>query len=322
MLIFLAIPALLCWTFASRPIRFGLGIALLLAPAVLLPPAHARLLEVRRSFFGVHRILLTRDGHFIQLFHGTTMHGAQQADPATGNPIAPDRPTSYYYQGSPYAQVFETIVAPRTKPRVGVAGLGAGALAGFTNAGWEMRFFEIDPLVLWAAERSGHFSFIPGARERGARIETIIGDARLTIAHEPDNSFDLLALDAFSGDSIPIHLLTREAIAMYLAKLRPDGVLVIHISNLYLDLQPVVAALAEGANCVALVRDDGEPTPEQRERGATGSRVVVLARSASSLAPLAKDARWRPLKPATGVRPWTDDFSNLIEIVKWSRPPE
>src|SRR5688500_17525426 len=174
-----------------------------------------------------------------------------------------------------------------------------------------MRFFDIDPVVAWAAERSGHFSFLPAARARGATVDTVLGDARLTIAREPDPSFDLIALDAFSGDSIPVHLLTREAIAMYLTKLRDDGVLVIHISNLYLDLEPAIAALAADANCVAIVRDDNEPTPEQRERGATGSRVAVIARSAATLKPLAEDARWRALLPSPNARPWTDDFSNL-----------
>ena len=322
MLIFVAVPALLCWTFAARPTRFTLGVALLLLPTVLLPPAHARPLDVRRSFFGVHRILLTRDGQFIHLFHGTTMHGAQQADRATGKPIAPDRPTSYYYEGSPYAQVFDALAAQKPAPRVGVAGLGGGSLAGYAKAGCEMRFFEIDPVVVWAAEQSGHFTFVEAARARGATIENVLGDARLTIAREPDRSFDLIALDAFSGDSIPVHLLTREAVAMYLTKLREDGVLVIHISNLYLDLQPAVAALAADAKCVALVRDDNEPTPEQRERGATGSRVVVMSRSPQALAPLAEDARWRPLALSTIARPWTDDFSNLVEIIRWSRPPE
>jgi hypothetical protein len=303
--------------------RFAMGVALLLLPAVLLPPAHARPLDVRRSFFGVHRILLTRDGQFIHLFHGTTMHGAQQSDPATAKPIAPDRPTSYYYEGSPYAQVFKTLAAREPAPRVGVAGLGGGSLAGFAAAaGWQMRFFEIDPVVVWAAERSGHFTFIDAARGRGATVESVLGDARLTIAREPDRSFDLIALDAFSGDSIPVHLLTREALATYLAKLRDDGLLVIHISNLYLDLEPVVAALAADAGCVAIVRDDNEPTPAQRDRGATGSRVAVLARSANTLAPLAQDARWRPLLPSPNARPWSDDFSNLVEIIRWSRAPE
>jgi len=185
-----------------------------------------------------------------------------------------------------------------------------------------MRFFEIDPVVVWAAERSGHFTFVSAARERGAKVETVLGDARLTIAREPDKSFDLLALDAFSGYSIPVHLLTREAVAMYLTKLRDDGLLVMHISNLYLDLAPVVAALAADAKCVALVRDDNEPTPQQRERGATGSRVVVLARSAKTLAPLAEDARWRPLEVPKNPRPWTDDFSNLVDCIRWARPPE
>jgi hypothetical protein len=327
-LIYLSIPALLCWTFAARPMRFALGVVLLLVPAVLLPPGHVKPLAVRRSFFGVHRILLTRNGQFIHIFHGTTMHGAQQADPATRKPIAPDCPTSYYYEGSPYAQVLATAAARNPTPRVGVAGLGGGSLAGFANAGWEMRFFEIDPVVVWAAEQSGHFTFVPAARARSAKIEIILGDARLMIAREPERSFDLLALDAFNGDSIPVHLLTREAVAMYLAKLREDGLLVMHISNLYLDLEPAVAAVAAvaadaaDAKCVALVRDDNEPTPQQRDRGATGSRVVVIARSAGALAPFAQDPRWRRLQPPPNARPWTDDFSNLAEIVRWTRPPD
>jgi hypothetical protein len=305
--------------------RFALGVVLLLLPAVLLPPAHARPLAVRRCFFGVHRILLTRDGQFIHLFHGTTMHGAQPADPKTAKPIAPDRPTSYYYEGSPYAQIIATLASKTPAPRIGVAGLGGGSLAGFAHAGWDVRFFEIDPVVVWAAEQSGHFTYVTAARGRGAKVETVLGDARLTIAREPDHSFDLIALDAFSGDSIPVHLLTREAVAMYLTKLRDDdnnGLLVLHISNLYLTLEPAVAALAADAKCVALVRDDNEPTPQQRERGATGSRVVVLARSPNALTPFARDARWRPLETSANARPWTDDFSNLAQVVRWSRPPQ
>jgi spermidine synthase len=322
MIIFLAVPVLLCWTFAARPRRFALGVVALLAPATLLPPAHATLLDVRRSFFGVHRTLHTRDDRFNQLFHGTTMHGAQRVDPATGRATAPDQPTSYYHEDSPFAAIFASVVAPRQNPRVGVAGLGGGSIAGFAKPGWELKFFEIDPVVVWAAERSGHFTFIPAARQRGAAVETILGDARLTIAQQPDKSFDLLVLDAFSGDAVPVHLLTREAVAMYLTKLRDDGVLVIHISNLYLDLRPVVAAIAGDADLFAMIRDDPDPSPEERARGSQGSRLVVLARSPQPLTSLAQDARWRPLNSRPSLRPWTDDFSNLIETVRWSRPPE
>ena len=330
MTIFLAVPVLLCWTFAARPRRFALGVAALLVPATLLPPAQAQLLDVRRSFFGVHRTLRVRAddaNHFNQLFHGTTMHGAQRVDPATRRPAEPDRPTSYYHERSPFAAVFAHVAATKPNPRVGVAGLGGGSLAGFARAGWDVTFFEIDPVVQWAAERSGHFTFVGAARARGARVETILGDARLTIARQPDGHFDLLALDAFSGDAVPVHLLTREAVAMYLAKLRGDGMLVVHISNLYLDLRPAVAALAADAGCAAIIRGDIDPPPDEQRRGACGSRVVVLARSPQALAALAQDARWRPLVSGSGVasvrlpRPWTDDFSNLLETVRWTRPP-
>jgi spermidine synthase len=318
-LAFLSVPVLLTATFARRPLRLGLGLAALLVPAMYLPPAHAQLLAVRRSFFGMHRVLRTNEGHINALFHGTTLHGAQRVDDR-GQPTRADDPPSYYHAGGPVADLFR-LLPPQRQRHIGVIGLGAGSIAAFARPGAEVTFFEIDPVVRWAAEESGDFTFLRDARARGARVEVVMGDARQTLARRPAGEFDVLLMDAFSGDSVPVHLRTREATAMYLAHLRGGGLLALHISNLYLDLRPVVSALAVDARCASLYRDDPDPpvAPTDLE---LGSRWVVLARDPRSLDVLRQDPRWRPMPVIADARNlWRDDFSNLLGVLRWRRPP-
>ena len=197
-------------------------------------------------------------------------------------------------------------------------GLGVGSLAAYAGQGTALTYYEIDPEVLRAAEDSGSFHFLAVARLRGAQIDVILGDARLTLARAQDAAHDMLILDAFSGDAVPVHLLTREALALYRRKLSPRGVLAVHISNIYLDLKPVLAALAKDAGCVCLFRDDLDITPVEMRAGKFPSQWVVIATDLADVKPLTSSGRWAQY---IGVKdqPWTDDFSNVLSVMRWRK---
>src|SRR5262249_34778991 len=150
---------------------------------------------------------------------------------------------SYYFRNGPIGQFFDMFSGPQTKQRVAVLGLGAGTLACYAEAGQTWTFFEIDPDVARVARQ--HFTFLSGAEARGATTQIVLGDARLALQQEPDAAFDLIFADAFSSDSVPVHLLTREALEIYLRKLGDHGVLVFNVTNRCLDLEPVLARLAQ-----------------------------------------------------------------------------
>jgi spermidine synthase len=210
------------------------------------------------------------------------------------------------------------LAARSPKPRIAVIGLGVGSVAAYAQAGWSVTFYEIDPTVLWAAEHSGRFSFLAAARGRGADVRVKLGDARLTLADAPDGSYDLIILDAFSGDAVPVHLLTREAIATYVSKLAPRGTLAVHTSNLYVNIPPVLAAAANEARLAMLMRDDSEPTPQEEAAGKCPSQWVALARDAHDLSPLLQTSRWSHFTSAPS-RLWTDDYSDVIGVMRWHR---
>ncbi len=309
----MSVPLLMCVRFAKRsPVRFALGIASLLLVAMLTTVNGAHLLEIHRTFFGVHRVVRSADGRFDELYHGTTLHGRQFVTTVAGSP---GEPLTYYYPGGPLGSLFQSL-APNRRNNVAVIGLGVGSIAAYSSSGDQFTFFEIDPMVRSIAEDSGYFSFIARARERGARIGVVIGDARLTLDKVRHGAMNLVVLDAFSGDAIPLHLLTREALAMYLDKLDNHGIVAVHISNLYLDLEPVVANLARDAGCIALCRQDLDLTPQQWSQGKTASTWVVIARDAVDLAPLSQTGSWQPARLPSSGRVWTDDFSNVLSTIR------
>ncbi|MCZ8188074.1 MAG: fused MFS/spermidine synthase [Beijerinckiaceae bacterium] len=264
--------------------------------------------EHERSFFGVHKLELRENGQLRILSHGTTVHGAMRVrnpdgTPYTGRP----RPLTYYHPEGPIAEGLRAVPARPEGRRIGVVGLGAGAQACNGEAGDHWTFFEIDAAVVRIAQDPREFRFLSECAP-AARI--VLGDARLTLVNEPKGSFDSLLIDAFSSDSIPTHLLTREALALYLDRLAEDGVLTLHISNRHLELESVVAALARDAGAVALYKADpgeGRPTLEAR----IPSMVVVMAKSATPLKPFEALDGWRPIRDR-GVAVWTDDFSNIV----------
>jgi SAM-dependent methyltransferase len=212
--------------------------------------------------------------------------------------------------------MLRTLPAER-RQSIAVVGLGIGSIAAYESAPQKLTYFEIDPVVRDIAENSGHFTFIKAARDRGADVKIILGDARLTLADVPDESFDLLCLDAFSGDSIPMHLLTRESFELIRKKLKPHGVLAVHISNTYLDLRTTIANLAADAGCVCLYRDDRTISKKDDDERKLGSQWTALAKSRDDFGELANDARWIELPPDARYAVWTDDFSNILSVLRW-----
>jgi hypothetical protein len=300
------VSALICFFFSRRPVRFALGAGALLLVGVLLPRGDGRVLRAERSFFGVHRVLLDPTGTFHVLVHGVTIHGRQSLDPARSR-----EPLAYYEGEGPVGDVFATGPAVQT---VGVIGLGAGELSTYARAGQQWTFFEIDPVVVAWANDARLFTFL---RDAAVRPRIVLGDARLTIAREPDAKFDLLVVDAYSSDAIPIHLMTREALALYRRKLAPGGRLVFHISNRRFDLEPVFAALAREAGLLSLTRDDSRVSAEETAAGKSPSVWLVMAPEAASLAALARDSRWRPSRGAETMPVWSDDYANPLRVFRW-----
>jgi spermidine synthase len=192
--------------------------------------------------------------------------------------------------------------------RVAVLGLGSGGLACYAGASERWTFFEIDPKVERMARDPRLFTYL---RDCPGRHEVVLGDARLSLAGAPDRAFGLIVGDVFSSDAVPAHLLTREALALYRSKLTADGALAMHISNRYLDLEPVVAALAADVGMTCLSRDE----PRRARVGVPGklpSHWAVMAERPATLARLSSDPRWRPCRREVGDRVWTDDFSNIV----------
>jgi hypothetical protein len=292
-----------------------LVMALMMFAAIVLYPSGVKRGDAQRSYFGVYRVGTA--GDFNILMHGTTLHGAQRVRDDKGEEIVGrPMPATYYYPKSPMAQAVRIIndAIEKSTPagaepapgRFGVIGLGAGSLSCLSKPGQQWRFFEIDPLMISIAMNPDNFSFL---RHCQPKPDIVIGDARLTMAKQPDGSFDLIIVDAFSSDAVPVHLMTAEALSLFLSKLKPTGAVVLHVSNRYLDLDGVAAAtlpLVRGAHGV-IVSDDAADGGYAE----TSSTVVVLARNAEALEPFRTLETIIELDPR-GLKPWTDDFSDII----------
>lgn len=283
-----------------RPVRFAAGIAALVLIPVLLG---SKTLHTERTFFGVLRVENLDGTH--RFVHGTTLHGVESFAPGWR-----DVPLSYFSRQGPIGQVFQRY-GDRVHS-VGVIGLGAGTLAAYGRPGDRFTFYEIDAAIARVASNPRYFTFLPDSK---ADTRIVIGDGRLKIAEAPRNAYDLIVLDAFSSDAVPVHLLTREAVALYLSKLRPGGLLAFHISSNYLDLKPVVAGIAQALSCSALTQEH-RPAAREERMGARRSIWVAVAPDARSLARLRSDPRWKPLDTARSTV-WTDQFSNILSVVKW-----
>jgi len=294
-----ALVTIAAW--ARRPLRFALAVgAVLLMTTVQNPALHAD-----RTFFGVLRV--EQSGQLHVFSHGTTVHGVESFAPGRR-----DVPLSYYIRRGPLGQVFEGL--PQRPRSVAVLGLGAGTAAAYGRTGDRFTFYEIDRAVVQIASDPRYFTYLHDSK---AKVGVQLGDGRLEIAKAPNSSYDLIVLDAFSSDSVPVHLLTREAVQVYLRKLRPGGLIAFHISNRYLDLEPVIEGLDRSLGLAGL-SESYLVSAEAARRGMSSSVWAVVARDRSDLDRLARDPRWKPLRRDPGLRVWTDEFSNILSVVRWN----
>jgi spermidine synthase len=297
------IPCAIAFALVRKPLRFALALAGLLAIGSLEIGQPGETLHKERNFFGMVRVARSENGKFIRLIHGTTLHGQQRADEP-----GPPRPMTYYHERGPMGSLFKALPAERIR-RVGVVGLGTGAVAFYARPGQAWTFFEIDPAVARLAQE--YFSFL--AHCRADRCDIVLGDARRKLTQAPDGCFDVIILDAFSSDAIPVHLLTREALQLYVQKLAPHGVLAMHVSNNHLDLPPLVDRLAADHDPPLVARYCYDSTSEEElEDGKSASQWMVLARSAADLGAMARGPTWQPVREAPRGPIWRDDFANLL----------
>ncbi len=286
----------------GRPAFLAMATALVLTLSTFVLPRDIVLQD--RSFFGVTQVLRPAGGDVVQLMNGTTLHGMQWADPARRR-----RPTSYYAESGPAGDVFTIMHSGAPGGRsVGIVGLGAGALAAYARPGDAFSFYEIDPVVIRVASDPRYFTYLADAAVRPA---IVLGDARLSLREVASASHDLLVLDAFSSDAIPVHLLTVEAFDEYACVLRPGGLLAVHVSNRYYDLAPAVAGAAGRVGLTTLVRSY-VPTAADQAAGASPSIWVIAAADRATLAPFAARG-WVNVVPAV---PLTDDHSDLLRFLR------
>jgi hypothetical protein len=275
---------LLCLSFAKRPVRFAVGVAVLLAASLLYTGPYGHVLETKRSFFGVYRVTVDREKKFRVFFHGSTIHGLQHLDPSHRL-----EPLSYFTRVGPVGQFFTAFSGSGLLQHVAVVGLGAGSMACYGQPGQQFTYYEIDSAVERIARDPRYFTFL---RDCSPKIDVILVDARLSLQNAPDRQYGLLVLDAFSGDAVPVHLVTHEAMLLYLTKLSPNGILIFHISNRFVNLRPALGNLARDAGLVSLVPDDSNVVTEaEQSDGKYPSRWVVMARTQSDLGNLARDSR-------------------------------
>ena len=299
----------ICYSFRFRPRRFALGLGILIIGGLWFTVQPERVLFRERNFFGVSKVAEDWAGRYHILTHGSTVHGAQSLDPARRR-----EPLTYFHRSGPLGQVFEEFSGPKTKKEVAIIGLGTGTIACYGQPGQHLTYYEIDPAIERIARDPRYFTFLSDCP---AQVKVILGDARLTIKDAPDASYDMIILDAFSSDSIPMHLVTREAMHLYLSKVKPGGVLVFHTSNRYLDLEPVLANLARDAGLVSLARTHVKLSDKEYEGKQLPSSWVVMARSPEDLGGLTRNQQWHSLHDRPGNMLWTDDFSNILSVFKW-----
>jgi hypothetical protein len=290
-----------------RPLR-QLAAALLIFCALVTLPSAVKRGEAQRSYFGVYRVQTSPDGEYHTLIHGTTLHGAQRIRDEQGNRIDDPVPATYYYDKSPMAQTVERVRERlgSEKGHYGVIGLGAGSLGCHAKEGESWRFFEIDPVIIGIASNPRYFTFLAHCQPNP---DIVLGDARLTMAKQPNGTFDLIIVDAFSSDAVPVHLMTAEAIRLYLDKVKDNGIVLLHISNRYLDLDSVLGAtvkLLPGVQGFIVSDDSADGSYAQ-----STSTVALFAKSAEALDPFTSMEERSEFDDG-GLKPWTDDYSDIL----------
>ncbi|MFZ4576239.1 MAG: spermidine synthase [Phycisphaerales bacterium] len=326
-------------------VRFGAAAAVLLVCSQYVATGGA-VLHQSRTFFGVHRVAQNPGATWCMLYHGTTIHGIQVKSehvpaPSEGLPtdgpatrdalfFSPRQsftrdqriamshliPSTYYHPTGPIGDVFSLMLSEHRLRNAGFIGMGSGSLAAYGRPGTTLDFYEIDPQVVAIARAPELFTYLSSSLADEIRL--FLGDGRIEMSKRPDASYDLIAVDAFSSDAIPVHLITREAFKMYLSKLRPGGLLAFHISNRYFDLAPVLARLAAQENRFAYLRVDDVISREETAEGKNDSNWVVVCRTPDEFAPFSSLPLWRPLLDKPEYPAWTDDYANVLSVfVGW-----
>jgi len=271
-----------------------------------------RRVEMTRNFFGVHQVVETTDGAYRLLFNGTTIHGAERIRTTAGQPL-PTRPEplTYYYFGGPLSEAIDAVrVAQGHLAKVAVVGLGTGSLACHERDNEDWTFYEIDPEVTRIAQDPGEFQFLTAC---APHTRIVPGDARLTLSASSEH-YDMIVLDAFSSDAIPVHLLTHEAVESYALRLAPQGVITMHVSNRHMELASVVAAIARAEGLTAYFKQDDQANNFLADYHANAA-IVVLSRSPSDLGDLPSQRGWHRLDPTPNVAEWTDDYSDVLHAI-------
>jgi hypothetical protein len=290
------------------------GVVVLALALIRIYPSDDGRVETVRSFFGVHKIVVTPHGQYHVLMHGTTIHGAEKFQNDDGTPVTGrPEPITYYHKDGGIGQAISAVRERKGAPlRVAVIGLGSGTLTCASQPGENWKFFEIDQSMVDTAKDPKYFTYI---QQCEPDLKPVIGDARLTFAREPDGIYDLIIVDAYSSDAIPIHLATEEAMKIYKDKLAPQGAVVMHVSNRHLELSSVVVGIAEANDLKSWVYSEDSGRDNEY---IFSTSVVVSAREEADVGKLASSDQWALTEAEDNQRVWTDDYSNVLGAV-WRR---
>lgn len=295
------------WIYRKRSYHL-VGIVALWAFAIYYSFGSPAILHRCRSFFGAHTLVARAGARRYDLIHGNTVHGSQWAEGE-----ARRVPLTYYHPTGPFGEIMQSPPSARPDLKVGVVGLGNGSMAAYGRSGQSYNFFEIDPLVVEMARSPRWFDFL--ARSEAA-IRVVVGDGRISLGKEEKASYDVLVLDAFSSDSVPVHLLTREAFELYLSCLRREGILLVNVSNRHLDFSPLLAGAAMDLGCSMRAAAEDWIDPKEEAFGKLPSTWVIWARQESVLRDWIRDSkRWEKPRPRAGVLAWTDDHVDLLSLI-------
>ena len=302
------LPALLIYSLRSNFRNFTVAYALLFVGFFL----HERFSEGgviyrSRNFYGAKSVVLDPKKEIVYLRHGTINHGSQSTK--KGQEAIP---LSYFTRSGPVGDIFAAFKDENLDKRVGIVGLGIGAMASYAKPNEIFTFFELDPEVAELAKNRNLFKIFTASNEH----TVILGDGRLTLTQIPNQQFKLLFLDAFSSDAVPVHLLTSEAIDLYLTKLDPQGTIIFNISNQYMDFRPLLNTLASQKGLEAIYRRDTEISEEEFESGKLGSMFFLLSKDRTLIAKLESMGRWQR-HDRNLEKPWSDHYSNILGIINF-----
>jgi len=302
-----ALPTLFAFKYQRYRFRFAASIALMVLAGGLTESPFGRVVYAARTFFGVNRVSVDHVHGYRFIFHGTTVHGMQSLDAARSG-----EPLSYFHRSGPVGQIFEAVPQASAAPEVAVVGLGVGTLASYRAPAQHWTFYEIDPVVERIARNDEYFTYL---RTCGGNCTVITGDGRVSIARAEPHKYGVIMLDAFSSDAVPMHLMTKDSMALYLSKLAPGGVIVFNISNMHLTFSGVLARMAADAGLEALWQRE-PPDAGSWALGKFPSEWLVVARNRSDFGRLNADSRWKTPAAPAGTPLWTDDFSNILSVIR------